>query len=280
MKYHLPFFFLFIVFCSCGSDQRIPGNRETIALGHGGNGFIGFFGSEAPNSIQSIKSAVAHEDTKGLEVDCQLLADGTLLLYHDQFLDSQTHCEGEVAYALWQEIKNCKYDLIIESEENVLWNLDGLLKLVQKRGMTISLDIKIFPDGRNRDSLFVEFDGAIRKSLKKNDFDGTLFVESNSYKLLSYLKDTHLPAKLYFYANEFEKGRKIALNKGFDGLSISNEKFTADQVINAQKDGLFIMIFGAKNEKLNLEALAKNPDYLQTDDLKHIQTMIYSDDGE
>ena len=280
MKCVLPLFFLFIVFCSCESDQRIPSNKETIALGHGGNGFIGFFGTEAPNSIQSIKSAISHEDTKGIEVDCQLLADGTLLLYHDQFLESQTHCEGEVAYAYWEEIKNCKYDLIIESEENVLFNLDGLLRLVQNRGLTISLDIKIFPDGRNRDSLFVEFDRAIRKSLKENDFDGTLFIESNSHKLLTYLKGTRLPARLYFYANEFENGHKIALEKGFDGLSISNKNITSSQVSSAQKNGLLVMIFGAKNERSNLEVLAKGPDYLQTDDLKHIQTLIYSNDVE
>ena len=94
------------------------------------------------------------------------------------------------------------------------------------------------------------------------------------------MKSARIPAKLYFYANEFENGHKLALEKGFDGLSISNKNITASQVASAQENGLLVMIFGAKNEKSNLEVLAKGPDYLQTDDLKHIQTLIYSNDGE
>lgn len=280
MKWHLLFFILVIAVCSCSDDQTMPESSQTIALGHAGNGFIGFFGTEAPNSIQSIKSALAHPNARGIEVDCQILGDGTLLLYHDQFLESQTHCEGEVARMSWPEIEGCKYDLVIESDENRLWTLDGLLEHIKTRELTISLDIKMFSDGRNRDSLFVEFDRAINKSLDRSEFKGNLFIESTSHKLLSHLKKSGLSAKLYFYANDFDKGLKLALDKGFDGLSISNEKINAAQVIEAQNANLLVMIFGARNKKLNLEVLAKKPDYLQTDDLEHIHTLNHPEDEE
>jgi glycerophosphoryl diester phosphodiesterase len=278
VKRQLFIFILVISICSCGGDQTVYGDSETIALGHGGNGFIGFFGMEAPNSYQSVISALSHPDSQGIEVDCQILADGTLVLYHDQYFDSQTHCQGEVARSIWPDVSECKYDLIIESDDNRLWTFDGLLDYVHKRDVTISLDIKMYVDGRKRDSLFVEYQKAITLSLDQSDFQGDLFIESTSHKLLSHLKKENLPASLYFYAENYEEDVELAVEKDFDGLSISNDKITADQVARAQATGLRVMIFGARNEKLNLEVLAKKPDYLQTDDLEHIHTMIYSSD--
>ena len=278
VKWHLFIFILTISICSCGGDQTTSGNSETVALGHGGNGFIGLFGMEAPNSVQSIKSALSHQYSQGIEVDCQILADGTLVLYHDQYFDSQTHCDGEVARSVWSDVSDCKYDLAIERGDNRLWTFDGLLDYIGQREVTISLDIKMHADGRRRDSLFVEFQKAIMLSLDQSDFQGDLFIESTSHKLLSHFKKEGLPARLYFYADNFEKDLLSTIDKGFDGLSISNEKITADQVAEAQKAGLLVMIFGARNEKLNLEVLAKKPDYLQTDDLQHIYNMMYSSD--
>lgn len=274
----LLFFSSLLLLASCAGDgSPVSAEGTSIStLGHGGSGFIGFFGTKAPNSKQSIIAALEIEGASGIEVDCQILADGHILLYHDQFLESQTHCEAEVAHAHWADIQHCGYDLISEDEDDRLWILDSLFAWCddQKRPITLSLDIKMYPDGRNRDSLVTQISSSLSQTLDRVPFQGNLLVESTSSRLLRQLVKDEFQGKLFFYAQNVEKAILLDQEIGLSGVSIANENISIEEVIEAQAAGLDVMIFGARNSSLNEEVVAKKPDYIQTDDLEHLVNLV------
>ncbi|NRA11462.1 MAG: hypothetical protein HRT57_05870, partial [Crocinitomicaceae bacterium] len=81
-------------------------------------------------------------------------------------------------------------------------------------------------------------------------------------------KDSQI--RQYIYPVNFQDGFITALNLGLRGISIDNDKVSAEQIEFAHATGLFVTVWGVASKKENREAIRKNPDMIQTDKVAYL----------
>jgi glycerophosphoryl diester phosphodiesterase len=75
---------------------------------------------------------------------------------------------------------------------------------------------------------------------------------------------------MYIYPQTFEDGYDIALDLGLRGISINNDIITKEQIELAHSQGIFVTLWGVRIKSGNIDAVAKNPDMIQTDNVDHL----------
>jgi hypothetical protein len=76
--------------------------------------------------------------------------------------------------------------------------------------------------------------------------------------------------KLFYYCSSLSQGINVSKKLKLFGLTISNENITAVEVKKAHLNNLRITLWNIKTEKENANAIAKNPDYIQSDKINHL----------
>ncbi len=82
------------------------------------------------------------------------------------------------------------------------------------------------------------------------------------------LKNKHL--KLFYYSTSFEQGLIVAKKMQLFGLTMANENISANEIKKAHLNNLRITLWNIKTKKENLNAISKNPDYIQSDKINHL----------
>ena len=77
-----------------------------------------------------------------------------------------------------------------------------------------------------------------------------------------------------FVYQEYDYSLKLAQQYGLQGMVISVDKITKEQVQEAHQLGLKVMVFNTHSNKRNKEAIHKNVDMIQTDNLKHLLRIL------
>lgn len=238
----------------------MPDRGGTRIIGHGG---LGTDGEYPMNSRESLLGALAL-GIDGIELDAQLTADGVLVAYHPADLTELTACSGKVNALPWAELKRCA--LGSGSAPFPIARVDSLLLEAARLHpfADFTLDCKLFAAGDWWAYLHA-FSDAVLALEQQPTLHGRILVDCQTEDFLRLLaqKRSGFPAFLYATAMEgaIEKARAL----GCAGITIDQDRATADDVRAAHAAGLQVAFFGTRDAWSHRSALGKRPDRLQTD---------------
>ena len=276
-NYSKPFLFLAIslLIISCESDppllkiDNLNGNHVSV-FGHGGMGIKYIY---PINSYESIEKSLSL-GSEGTEFDVQMTRDSVLIAYHHSKLDGATQCSGIINDKNWPEISHCTYNLFL-LKNPALISLDKLFSSIENlHNYIYTFDCKFFTSTTNPDKYINQFTNAIIRIVEKYELEDNIFIESPSGEFLKNLKDKKENYKLFIYPATFEHGLKTAEELGLYGITISTTNITKEQISLAHSRGIRVTIWNTHTEKRNIEGMAKNPDCIQTDKLKHLLSIV------
>jgi glycerophosphoryl diester phosphodiesterase len=260
-KIHISLLIILSVFISCNKEEKKDYSNIEI-YGHGGAGFESHNRRLPSNSFKSIQKAIEVLNADGVEVDLQMDSNGTLWLFHDQFLEGKTNgngCFGEKSTAY---IKTCNYNLggkIYQFQELINY----LSKMTPKP--KISLQIQLFNRCINYELLTQQ----IIKIIKKNNAYSWIQIESDSPELLESLKSASQHFQLYVGGvTDLSSSIELCLDKSYDGVIISNDNVSISDINKIKSFDLKIGLFDIDNQSEIKSALEKQPHQIQCDNIE------------
>jgi glycerophosphoryl diester phosphodiesterase len=282
----LSWFLLAITLCSCfpyEKDQLDILEKKVIRIGHGGMGFARWlpFNPYPVNSFISVQKAMEDYGADGVEVDVQMTADGQFALYHDLQLDSKTGIAGCVSDYKLAVLKETPYQLGFPFDcfqEETIASLNDLVKYLKTRPNFPLLQLDI----RNH-SVCVE--------------DNYLWEREMLQKLIAYLQREKVPAERVYLITtsmelallaskkgayrvsfeiyqEPEEAIEWAVANGISYLTVKPDLLTREISALAHQSGIRIITFGGNSRSGNRELLEKNPDFIQTNNLGALNSLL------
>lgn len=264
---------VFFVIISCKKEefniQNLNGNKIT-ALGHAGMGV----GNTYPmNSSESILKCL-NLGMDGTEFDVQMTKDSVLVLYHGHDLSHDTNLKGVINSLNWSEVKDAYYtatpylNYSIISLEHLFSNIESIQKY------KFTFDCKLYSSTNNISQFYESYINAVVKIIQKYQIENNVYIESQSEEFLDLFKNKKPDSKLFIYPSSFESGLNIALSKDLYGITISTRSITKEQIKIAHDNNLLVAIWNAHSESDNVEAINKNPDFIQTDNVKNLIKLL------
>lgn len=245
-----------------------PDLGSTRVIGHGG---MGPDGAQAMNSRASLLEALAL-GADGIEVDAQLTADSVLVAYHPADLADLTACNGKVNALTYQQLKQCAFHRGQRSA--AFFRLDSLLleAAQQYPRADFTLDCKLFAQGEWWPYLQT-FSDAIIHLDDDSLMNGRVLIDCQTEDFLRLLNEKLPGIATFYYTSSFEGAVDKALQLGCKGITMAHDRVSHDEVLAAQRSGLAVTLFGTGSAWAHGSALGKQPDRLQTDDLRHVLTL-------
>jgi glycerophosphoryl diester phosphodiesterase len=270
-----PLLFTILFAYSCSKDPAIYEttnlNGNTIsAFGHAGMG-LGF--KYPIDSYESIEPCL-RIGSDGSEMDIQMTKDSVLLVYHHKYLEEGTLCEGTINDKLWSEIWGCHHASPYSSKIN-LTSFDDLMRDLSSANynatdFTFTFDCKLYTHTSNWNLYLNQYANAILKAMDDYQLQNNLLIESQDTNLLRILQNKRNGLKLFIYPNNFTTGLAIAKSMNLYGITIHTDEISESQVKLAHDNGFRITLWGVNSEKSNIEAIAKSPDFVQSDKIIHL----------
>lgn len=285
MKKRVIFLFAILVF-GCAKIDLSPNELdEILVIGHGGMGFMSPQNPLPENSLESIKEAMELLRADGVEVDVQVSAEGTLWLYHDEFLQTMTNCQGCLSEKTDAELRQCRY-------RNFLANSGPGPKLITLAELfayfqsypefpLLVLDLKVSSPCA---------DSAIHRQWRREKFAAhidslarhfraseRILVTTPNFLALQAVRQ--LNDKILLYAEiGGEDYLDEILRDGFDGVIVYNERASAERIHMFKGAGLGILLFNMKTRQGISEAINKQPDMLMTDNIRLTRQLLGRND--
>lgn len=271
----LLLFLLLITAPSCEKEEIIFEidnlNRDMITiLGHGGMGIASTY---PMNSFESIANCI-NLGTDGSEMDIQITKDGVLVAFHDYNLSAKTNLEGVINSLTWEQIKKGQYNespyitYSIVSLEQLFANIPDVA------AYRFTFDCKLYRETSDDSTYFNQFADAIIEIVEKYGLQRKICIESGDSEFLKVLQSKQSGYRLFIYPQSFEEGLSIAKELGLYGVTISTNQVSAEQIEIAHNAGIRIAVWDAHTEQENYEAVQKNPDFIQTDDVKYLVGLL------
>ncbi|PLX10767.1 MAG: hypothetical protein C0594_04435 [Marinilabiliales bacterium] len=269
MKRILYFISFTTIIALGGCKKQFSDQPYTKVIGHGGAGYDMWY---PPNTAQAIYKGF-EQGADGFEIDVQLSSDHHLVAFHDSYLTAKTDANQYIYELDSNEISKIVIDYYNFGKFKITF-IDNLLKGLKQDGSPIFLDCKInYPPELSYEDYIELFSSQIVKLITKYP-EYKFITETRNIHFLRKVK-TKLPNAIIFYnPPDYEDGIQTVSDNNFQGLSISSELITAEQVKNAQSAGIEISLFGCSSKIKNRKALAKAPDYIQTDKVKHLRSLL------
>lgn len=263
----------FLVIVSCKKEditiENLNGNKIT-ALGHAGMGY----GSTYPlDSYESILKCLTL-GADGTEFDVQMTRDSVLVAYHDVDLADNTNLSGYVNSFTWDELKNAHFtqtpylNYSIASIEQLFSNLENLNQY------TFTFDCKFHSNNTNVWQLYQTYKDALVNLVEKYHLSDNVCIESHSTDFLDLCNKQNLPYKLFIVHSSFDYALQVALAMNLYGISLPEESVSSEQIKLAHENNIRVAVWGVRTKSDNLDAVNKNPDYIQTDEVKHLIKLL------
>lgn len=264
---------MLVGFLSCQKNnfniKNLNGNKIT-ALGHAGMGI----GNTYPmNSFESISKCL-NAGTDGTEFDVQMTKDGVLVAYHGYDLSEDTDLTGVINSKTWDEVKVAKYKSTLFLNYSII-GLDELfsnIKDLQK--YKFSFDTKLYLESENVDQFYEQYITAVIALIEKYEVGENVYIESQSVDFLKKMKSLKPNYKLFIYPESFESGFDIAKSEDLYGITISTRSVTKEQIKQAHDNNLRVAIWNTHSKRDNVEAIRKNPDFIQSDKVKNLVKLL------
>jgi glycerophosphoryl diester phosphodiesterase len=267
MKNVFVVFIISIVVSSCQKDDfniTNLNNNQITALGHGG---MGNRHTYPINSFESILNCL-NLDADGTELDVQMTKDSVLVAFHDELLEHSTYISGQVFDKTWAEIKNAKYRDPLYANYKII-TLDELFtNIANLKEYTFFLDCKAYnPD---TSSLYLNtFNNALINIIDKHHLENNVYIEFQRIDLIQSLKNKRPDLKIFAYMG-FDYALEIVDEFQLQGITISTDNISKDEVLTAHNNGIMIAVFSVNTKNKNSEAIEKNVDFIQSDRVKHL----------
>ncbi|KAA5542821.1 glycerophosphodiester phosphodiesterase [Adhaeribacter rhizoryzae] len=256
-------------------------NGKILVIGHGGGGFQSYFNPLPANSLLGISQAIEGLQADGVEVDVQLTADNQLILYHDEFLQSQTNCSDCISGQTAEEVLKCRYNRDVS---NSLRNQERLITLetvLQKfagypQKPQIHIDIKLLNScNLKKVPHVVDFAEAIAALINKYNAYSWTHVETSSVLMVQALQAQDSRLWISLYTRYPDTDIPVAVQLGVKGITVFSYEITGTQVQEAHRQGLFVTVLGIKSRSGLVKAIQKNPDAIQTDNIPLLINILH-----
>ncbi len=272
IKYNWLVVLLFMTY-SCNTEEyaihNLNGNKISV-FGHGGMGSGITYPSNTSESILKCLSLGAD----GSEIDVQLTKDSVLIAFHDHDLGDNTNLSGRINSMNWEEIKGAYYTNIPFLKYDVI-SLDELFSSIDNlHDYQFTFDCKLLTDQEKIEDYYHSYINALARIIKKHDLLDNVLLESQDELFLSLLQNSNADYKLFIYPTSFESGLAIAKKMKLYGITISTNKVSKEQIEIAHKNNFRITIWSVNSRNKNRKGVRKNPDFIQTDRLSHLISIM------
>lgn len=254
-----------LVFQSCKKEELV----KIEVWGHGATGLSR--NDEFPeNSLPAIKKAWYHYGVDGIELDIQLSKDGTLWLFHDEFLEAKTTGEGCINSLEDDYLEQVSYRDVQGFYRDVkLIRLDDALGHMPMK-VQVMLDIKTYNFCTEQSIDESQLFSALEQLDDEWGEKITFYYVSKRGDILLELKDRDYK-NIFVEKESYADAIQFALNYNFEGIILKSGSVSELEVKEAQDAGLKVMLFEFRSISGVKNAAAKKPDYLLSDHLKIIK---------
>lgn len=266
----LTIFFL-LTCISCSKDPAIfalnnLNENEIGCFGHAGMGSQSIY---PVNTFESFQSCL-DRGADGTEMDIQVTKDSVLVIFHDEFLNDRTSCNGSIKDLNWSDISDCKMNSTLFKDLEVISFDEFIQKIPNPHNYIFTLDCKSHIQVEDNGAYFRMFARTLVNDIEKYHLNENIFIENPAESFLNDIKEIKSDAKLFFLAEDFEGGLIAAKKGGYYGLSMHHTKVTAEQIKIAHSQNIRVTLYGVLSDKENYSAVEKSPDFIQTDNITYL----------
>ncbi len=259
---------LFIAGCTETEVLR----SSVIVMGHAGAGFPNYNNRYPTNSEESIKQALLMQQADGVEIDIQLSADSTIVLYHDKRLESGCNDTGFISAQSWVQLSKLhrRMSNSIIDESSKLWRLEDLLKFLENHNLDIWLSLNIQNQYEVKDQFAYNnrFGRALSNTLKNYSGKLKVMVETSDIPMLKQIRSLsdNNHARL-FLTQRIDTTTLNDLDGIISGVVTHYLDETEETMALAKSKQLEVSVYGIKIRQDIRRALSLNPNYVQTDNI-------------
>ena len=230
-------------------------DSTTKIFGHAATGLQNPNAIYHDNSLDAIRYASSLSGCSGVEVDVRMDAQGKLWLFHDELLDEETNLSGSVEEKTTEELAGAYYNTL---KKEPLLKLDAATAVELSKAYTF-LDLKIPGISKAQE---------LKSALLALDFDTTKFALIVSS--LSYVAVFKYDFQVFLSINEVTEltSELLANEPRLRGICIRSAQITREEINFLKSINKEVICYEVRSPKGIKIALAKNPTYLLTDDLK------------
>lgn len=255
MRVFFTYLAILLLAYSCKRKDKFP---DIAIFGHAAGGLDMATSPYEENTLESIEYSLSYPEIAGVEVDIQWSKDGTIWLFHDELLETQTSGEGCLHTKTDAELEQVHFKGI---QKEQLVRLNDIASKISMRKLI--LDIKIYDCGdvltaSAFEDPFIEFNGLIENaevSVIVQDLSKAAFFESLGWKVYLEVQS----------ADDYMNGINSNISTG---CVIRNTKITKEEVSQIQSLGKEVIIFDARSPKPIRESFRKAPNRFLADDIK------------
>jgi glycerophosphoryl diester phosphodiesterase len=250
--------FLLGVLFACVKSEEV---KNILVFGHAGMGLSMDNSIYHDNSKEAVSLALNLPTSNGVEVDVRLGADGTLWLYHDEWLEVETNGEGCVSDLSDPDLSNINYRTL---------NKEKLVKLVDVLSL-LREDQQLFVDLKHVNSCRNE---RVDFERLKEAFEDQLDGYVNKVKIICsyeyWLNDLASDYEVLYSTDDVEEGKKIIQkHPSIVGLVIRNAVIDAQDVTWIKQQNKTVYLYDIRSLKGIRQAYAKSPTGILADDLRN-----------
>lgn len=238
--------------------ENLNGDK-ILVFGHGGMGEKDRYPMDSYESLSTCLSL----RPDGTEMDVCLSKDGVLVLCHGQDLSEQTGCTGLIKSKNWNELAGCKFKTPLFERAELIPVYYFLNKVVDRNTYIFTFDCKVtLKDSSEYLELFAQ---ALVDLIEKYNLVSNCFIESFNEDFLRLLHSKNEKLHLFLYSSNLAAGLESSKDLNLYGLTLDTDHISANGVKQAHAHGLRVTLFNTRTEHENLDAIAKSPDFIQTD---------------
>lgn len=248
------------VFFAC---QKKTDFSTVNIIGHAGMGLENMSNYYHDNSYEAIEMALAMEGCDGVEVDVQCAEDGTLWLYHDDELNSQTNTIGCIGDKVAMDLQDLKYNTL-KNEKLLKINSLPWDRLTNKR---LFLDIRHY-NACHSTLLDPQKMIAAIQGVDQLFTSVKLAVILNRKQWAPFFVNAGFKVYLHIYPDKDEPSEILENFEGIEGVVFKNSECRKEDVEFWKSKGKKVVIFEMRSPKGIKNALNKKPDEVITDDIR------------
>jgi glycerophosphoryl diester phosphodiesterase len=274
----LKFFFQLTIACSIAAFQACEKPSENLSgikvIGHTGTGFRSLNNNQSPNTVESVKKGLVTYQADGIEVDVQMSKDSVLYMYHDLKLNTQTNFDGCIYNYTSQELEACTYrhggEKLAKLSEILLW-------LNDRNGNS-----EIFLDMRTNQACIEAMENikylnmlarSLARTVKDLKIKDKITVETGNHEFAGIVKGI-LPELAYDMDCSPSTLDTLEPGGNWKGVVLMHNEVTKETIEKVKRLGLHVTLFGMQTRNDFKEAINKQPDYLQTDNIPLTQELL------
>jgi glycerophosphoryl diester phosphodiesterase len=250
-----------IILTCCQRDK--PFDQIKI-YGHAATGLENPSSVYQDNSLEAIKLALSIEGCDGIELDVQMAVDGSVWLYHDTELYTQTNVSGCISQLDSNQLSSVKYSSFHKEKLTALAQLDTILL----KNKTIFLDLRHWNQCEN---------SIVNVNLLIEELTRLGYSNSSSFKtyILTIYDKWIVPFSnagfnvCFSTVNATLANQKIKDFEMLDGIVIRNKDVQNANVEGWIEKGKKVYIYEVRSPRGIRRALNKFPSGILTDDLRN-----------